>query len=279
VQTELPPSPARRLVAAAILALLLIACTAGEDPAPPVATATSDGVLESRAILGEPMVQLAESVIVLADELAAARYEAARGATMQQHLRALDGSIAGALDAAEAAAAAADEAPTPQAAQIVRDAAGQAVAAAAATEAEIAFLLPVSRVDIGLLGVTELWDRPGSQSEIRGRLDTAATDAAKLRRRARGLEPVPGRCRAIKRNRVGWAATVRTRTQRLQSQANSAGGGEFDDLRTAYRRLPLGVEPRTADQQERRCWRASSGVWGAADELRGAVEALEAALQ
>jgi hypothetical protein len=279
VQTKLPPSPARRLVAAVILALLLVACTAEGDPAPPAATATSDAVLQSRAILGEPMVQLAESVIVLADGLAAARYETTRGADMQQQLRALDGGIAAVLDAAEAAAGAADQAPVPPAAQIVRDAAGHAVAAAVAAEAEIGFLLPASRVDIRLFAATELWDQRGSQSEIRGRLDTAAADAVQLRRRARGLTPVPDKCRMMKRNRVAWAATVRTRTQRLQSQANSAGGGQFDELRAAYRRLPLGVEPRTADQQERVCWRASSGVWGAADELRRAVEALEAALQ
>lgn len=83
----------------------------------------------------------------------------------------------------------------------------------------------------------------------------------------------------MKSNRVTWARTVRARTQRLQGQANSAGGGEFDELRAAFRRLPLGVEPRSADQAERQCWRDASAAWQISEHLRGDVEALEAALQ
>jgi hypothetical protein len=259
------------------LALLVASCTPPVDPAPGP-TSTAEAVLESRAALGTPMVQLAEAVIALADGLATARYELARGPEVLAQLDAVQQQVDEVRATAGAAGEAADGAPVHAAAEIVRDAAQTAGAAADDAEAEVAYLQSVGRLDRQLLAAAALWDEPGSQSQIRTRLDAAARDVSQLRRRARGLQPFPADCRVMRRNRVTWASTVRARTERLQAQANSAGGGEFDQLRTAFRRLPLGEEPRSADQQERRCWRESSGVWGAANDLRAAVEALEAAL-
>ena len=279
MQTDSPPSPLRRLTAACCAILLLGACTSGGDAPPAPQTPTADAVLQSRDALGAPMVRLAEAGIDLANDLQAARYEAERGAPMQRALREVGSSVTALRTAADAGEAAADAAIVDEGATIVGAAAGRARTAAAAAEDEVAFLQRASAVDEALLDVAALWDRPGSQSEIRARLDAAAADAARLRRRARRLQPEPRGCRVMKANRVDWARTVRTRTRRLQSQANSAGGGEFDELRAAFRRLPLGVEPRSADQEERECWRDASAVWQAAEQLRGDVEALEAALQ
>lgn len=281
MQTDPSPSPLRRLTAAAAaLVLLLAGCVGGGDDAtPPAETETGDGVLESRAALGQPMVDLGESVIALADDLAVARYEVPRGAAMQEAVREARDTVEAAREAADAAEAATEDAPVAEAARIVADAVQRARDAVDAGGDEVAYLRSASRVDAALLEVVQQWDERGSQSEIRSRLQAAAEDAGRLRRTARRLQPAPDRCRVMKRNRVGWAATVRTRTQRLQEQANSAGGGTFDELRAAYRRLPFGVEPRTADQQERQCWRDSSAVWTAAQDVRAAVEELEAALQ
>ena len=262
-----------------MLAVAVAGCTSGtEDPAP-AESDTAAAVLQSRSALGEPMVALAEAVIVLADDLDAARYEAGRGPGMRAALEDIGARVDAVRDAADAADDAAADAAIEAAGGIVSDAATRARAAADAADEEVVFLRAVARIDRRLLDLADLWDEPGSQSEIRSRLDAAAGRVARLRRQARALDPVPDGCKVMKRNRVTWAATVRTRTLRLQDQANSAGGGEFDDLRAAYRRLPFGVEPRTADQQERPCWRASSPVWTATDELRAAVDALEAALE
>ena len=279
MQIEPPPSHLRRLTAAVSLILLLAGCTPASEPAAPVPTGPGDDVLQARSALGEPMVQLAEAVIALAEDLADARFETARGTAMRDALQGVSRGVEAVRAAAAAARDAAQQAPVLQAATIVRDAAEQATAAADAAEEEVAYLRRVSRLDVRLLDVAALWDEPGSQSEIRARLDAAAGDAARLRRRVRDLEPAPQSCKVMKRNRIEWAATVRARTRRLQGQANSAGGGEFDQLRAAYRRVPLGVEPRTADQRERPCWRDESIVWTTSEEVRDAVEALESALR
>ena len=265
-----------RPLAAAVLGVLLVSCTPAAEPAPEPPGANP--VLESRELLGEPMVELAEAAISLSEKLDSARHEVVRGDAMRSALREVETSIGATRDAAAAAADAAEDAPVAAAAAIVKEAATQAGAAADAARREVRFLKRAQAVDARLLDAAAQWDRPGSQSEIRARLAAVADDVAAVRRRARRLKPVPALCSQMKRNRIQWSSTVRQRTQRLEEQANSAGGSTFDELRDAFRRLPLGVEPRTADQDGRKCWERRSAVATAAGDLRAAVGALEASL-
>ena len=281
MQTGSPPSPRRRLVAAACLALLL-ACTSASRPEPqPSDSATDDAeaVLQSREALGDPMVALGEAALELVDAVDQVRYEVARGPAMRRALDAVPPAADALRSAADTAARAAGEARVPAAAAIVDAAAAYSEAAADGARAETRYLRRLQRVDARLLAIAAQWDRPGSQSEIRARLAAAAEEVIKVRRRARRLRPSPAGCGQLRANRIAWAKTVRSRTLRLQDRADSAGGSEFDELRAAYRRLPLGVEPRTEDQRERGCWRDRSAVAAAAERVRADVEALQEALQ
>lgn len=260
----------------AVLLVICMACSPGAAPTggdPP--EDPTDAVLESRAALGEPMLALAESIIGLADGLREARHTVARGDAMQDVVEVLpdrqDEVRNAALDAVEAAT----RAPVAEAAAIVETAAERAEHAVAAADGEIAFLRRLTAVDAVLLDTAGQWDRAGSQSEIRTRLDDAADRVGSLRATLREIEPRPRRCTALLENRREWIATVRQRTMALQAEANSAGGTRYDQLRGSYRALPLGVEPRSADRADRRCWSESSAVARAEQEMRTAVEDLQ----
>lgn len=263
----------RRLAALAAASLFLTGCP--DAAAPPSDTSSgTEAVLESRAALGEPMLALAEATIALSDGIDAARHELPRGEQMQEQVERLPALQKAVRDAAEAAAAAADDAPVESAAAIVNGAADRANKAADAADGEIAFLRRIAAIDSALLDAAAEWDRPGSQSEIRARLDALARKVARLRRPVAKAQPDPQRCTAMKRNRREWIATVRKRTEALQAQANSAGGATFDRLRGSYRGLPFAVEPRTVDKADRQCWADASEVREAAQAMREAVDRL-----
>lgn len=264
----------RRLVALGAAALLITGCSDAGEP-PSTGGDRSEEVLASRAALGEPAVALAEAVIALGDGMAAARYEVPRGEDMKAPLQRLPALQQQVRDAARAASEATTDAPIERAAAIVAAAAEQAETAAAAAAAEIEFLNRLAAIDVALLDAAAEWDRPGSQSEIRTRLDAVAGSVGQLRRRLEKVRPAPRQCAVMKRNRAQWISTVRERTRQLQAQANSAGGTTFDRLRSSYRGLPLAVEPRTADRTDRRCWAGASDVAGAEQQLRQAVASLE----
>ena len=231
-------------------------------------------MLESREALGDPMLQVAETTLTLSNSIDAARHESPRGEEMKEVLEQLPAMRQAVREAAAAAAAAAEDAPIESAAAIVSDAADRASRAADAAGGEIAFLRQIAEIDTALLDAAAEWDRPGSQSEIRLRLDALARKVARLKGPLAKAQPDPRRCTAMKRNRGDWIATVRTRTEALQAQANSAGGATFDRLRGSYRSLPFAVEPRTADKADRQCWTDASEVARAAAEMRKAVDAL-----
>jgi hypothetical protein len=132
---------------------------------------------------------------------------------------------------------------------------------------------------VALFDAAATWDEPGSQSEIRARLERLAGQVGRLRRQARRLENAPDACDGLQRNRAAWITTVRQRTLELQANANSAAGSEFDRLRKSYRPLPFAVEPRTADRADRQCWLDESAVARAEQAVRTAVDELQAALQ
>jgi len=264
-------------VAVAGVAVMATACTSG--PAPPAADAPqAEVVLEAREALGEPMLDLAEAVVELSEGLDAARHRARRGEEMAGALDDVEQQITTVRDAAAGGRAAADEAPVDAAAQIVREAADRADAAADAAAAELSYLRDLNRVDLALIGAAATWDAPGSQSEIRARLDGLDGQVAAQRRRVRRLRPVPRRCSAMVDNRREWIGVVRRRTANLRANAHSGAGETFDRLRAAYRPLPFGVEPRIADRADLQCWERRSGVPRAADDLRGAVDELRRSL-
>ena len=270
------PPRLRTLLVTALLSL-------GSTCAPPATTVTPAGgdteaITESREQLGEPMLTLAESVLALSDGLDQARHKIPRGEPMLDALAELRGRQRAVTDAAQAAAEAAEGVAVPAAGAIVRQAATEAERAADAARPEIVYLERVGAVDVALLDAAQTWDQPGSQTEIRVRLEALAEDVARLRPAVRGLRPHPRACAQMKRNRGEWVATVRTRTLELQAQANSAGGSTFDRLRRAYRPLPFAVEPRSADRKDRQCWLNESAVARGANELRRAVDELRAAL-
>ena len=260
----------------ALVAVLLVACSA---PALPGDDGGAAAVLESREILGEPMVELATAVIALGDAVDQARHASRRGREMADDVEELATLGDEVLDAAKAAGGAAEKAPVEQAADVVVAAAAEARDAVAAAESEQSFLEEVAAIDTRLERAVTAWETPGSQSEIRERLGGVAADVAAQRKAVRALKPIPRRCTRLVRNRGEWVRTVYDRTVKLQAQANSAGGATFDELRAAYRRLPFGVEPRTADREDRRCWREESSVAVAAAQMRSAVKELERVLK
>lgn len=261
----------------ALVALLLMGCTMREPAVVP--TDSSGAVLESRELLGDPMVELATEVIGLSDALDAARHQQPRGAEMKDALDGVAERTVAVEAAADAAERAAEQAPVEEAAEVVLQAAQDARDAVEATHNELEYLNDVADIDTRLDRAVTAWDAPGSQSEIRRRLLNRAEDIAVQRRAARALDPVPSACTQLRENRLSWARTVRVRTLELQVLANSAGGRNFDELRAAYRRLPFGAEPRTADREDRECWREASDVAQAAAELRAAVDELEDVLR
>lgn len=263
------------LTCAAAAVLLLLGCTRAAVPA---AEPTADPVLEARSALGEPMVELAEAVIALADGLEQARFDVGRGEDMRRAAGAVAKRRDAVAEAQQAAATAAAQAPVQEAADIVAEAAAATKAALPAADAELRYLRQITEVDAALFDVAAAWDEPGSQSEIRERLLDVAADVVALRGPARRLDPSPRDCTAMRRNRLDWITTVRTRTLALQEQANSFGGSTFDKLRTSYRALPFAVEPRTADRTDRTCWLEESEVVATAGDVRGAVEELRQAL-
>ena len=259
------------------VALLLAGCT--KPPPDDVPTGPSEDVLESRELLGQPMVDLATAVIALSDLVDATRHKAPRGTQMRDQVRAIAKAVKKVDAAADTAERSAADAPVSDAAQIVESAAKAARAAAKGAAAEEDFLADVAAIDIALLGAATVWDEPGSQSEIRLRLDELAKDVEKQRKPIRALQPRPPACTAMKANRVEWLRTVRSRTLKLAQYADGSGGSTYDDLRSAYRRLPFGVEPRTADATDLQCWRSKSAVAKGAEAARKAVDDLEAALK
>ena len=264
-------------VVSAVVAGVLASCTPGGEPQAPETT-SADTILESREILGDPMLELAERMLAVSEGMDAARHRLPRGTEMLQGLEDLRDQVDELRAAVREAEQAAAAAPVEQAAAIVQEAATTAAGAARAATAEIAFLEKAGAIDESLLAAASEWDRPGSQSEIRSRLDALAQQVHALRRRATALRPVPRGCAVLRRNRQRWVATVYSRTLQLQAQANSAGGSEFDRLRTRFRALPLAEEPRVADRADRICWRDRSPVAKAAPAMRAAVEDLRDSL-
>lgn len=234
--------------------------------------------MKSREVLGDPMLELAQSVIALSDGVDEARHKVGRGEAMRAAIGELQARQQAVREAVDAASDAASEAPVEAAGAIVQRASEVAEQTVVASTPELDFLGSVSAIDVRLLAAAAAWDRPGSQSEIRARLSDVAADVARLRRPVRRLQPQPAACKVLKRNRSEWVDTVRKRTLALQEQANSAGGARFDQLRKAYRRLPLAVEPRTADRADRDCWSEHSGVAAGAAAMRAAVDDLQSAL-
>jgi hypothetical protein len=259
------------------VALLLGGCTRlPDDPAP---SGPSEDVLRSRELLGQPMVDLATAVIGLGDLVDAARHKAPRGDEMREQVRAIAKAMDDVDSAADLAERSATDAPVSAAAAIVTRAADDARTAAEGAAVEKRFLSDVAAIDIALLDAAAVWDEPGSQSEIRLRLEELAADVAKQKKRIKALDPQPRACTAMKANRLEWLGTVRSRTLKLQQYADGSGGSTYDDLRSAYRRLPFGVEPRTADAADRECWRTKSEVAQGVASVHGAVDELEAALK
>lgn len=263
----------------AVMALGTAACT----PQTPEPSATpldsSSEVLAARGILGDPMIALAESVIALSDGLDAVRHEVERGAAMRRALVAVRADIPKVQAAAEAAGKAAEQAPVPEAAAVVERAVRAVEDVPAAAQREAAYLKGIAAVDEDLLDAAATWDTPGSQTEIRLRLAELAGEVLRIRPRVNKLRPVPD-CPVMQRNRLAWVKVVHERTVKLEGQANSASGSTFDKLRTAYRRLPLGEEPRTADRTgDQLCWQKQSTVAGAAETMRAAIDQLQTTLR
>jgi hypothetical protein len=267
----------RRLPALGFLLIVLIGCTPGAPPAEE-ASGAADPVLESREVLGDPMLALAEATIALSDGLDEARFKAARGQAMQTAVEALAQRREAVAAAQRQAAAAAEDAPVADAAGIVAEASAAAADMLPVADEELRFLQRIGALDTTLVDAAATWDEPGSQSEIRERLLRLADRVGGLRRRARRVAPKPRACTAMVENRLEWIGTVRSRTLELQAQANSAGGSTFDDLRESYRALPFAVEPRTADRADRSCWLQRSKVVATAAVMRTAVDELRESL-
>lgn len=246
--------------------------------AEPVADGGQADVLASRETLANPMSDLADAVLDLSSGVDEARHKVARGDDMAAALRQLEERRQGVVNAASKLGKAADDVPVRKARDIAVTAADDAQTTAEDATSELEFLDDLVTIDRALFDAAATWDEPGSQSEIRERLDALADDVATLGKKARALQPQPERCDAMRRNRLDWIRTVRQRTERLQGQANSAGGREFDQLRASYRALPFAVEPRTADRADRDCWVERSGVARGEKSLRASVEELRAAL-
>lgn len=261
-----------------VVAGLLTALAACSGPGQPQSEATSNPVLASRAALGDPMLALAESVIAVSDGLDKARHGVPRGQEAAAVVDDLPQRIEEMVAAVDAAGAAAERAPVPAAADIVAAAAEVAGEVVEPAERELAYLQEVTRIDTALSDAAAEWDRPGSQSEVRERLDALAGEVGALQPQVRSLRPVPAQCTVMKANRLAWTRTVVQRTRALQAQANSAGGTAYDELRSTYRSLPFAVEPRTADRADRSCWQRHSEVADAAERMREAVDALRAEL-
>lgn len=261
-----------------VLLVLLAGCTTAPPPEQPAPSETAD-LSQARDLLGRPTVELGEAVIALEVAMEEARFDATRGPDMGA---ALD-DVAQRMDAVETTADAAEAAATQATVDAAVDAVEQAVeagrAAVDAAADELRYLRRVQRIDTALLDAAAQWDRPGSQSELRTVLIVVERDVEALALRARRLNPVPEACRIMRRNRNEWIDTVAQRTLRLAEEANSAGGTTYDELRSAFRRLPFGVEPRVADRAEKPCWQDESPLPGASDQLRDLVEELEAALR
>ena len=267
----------RTAIAVFLLGVALAGCTSA--PPPEQAPSERTDVSLARELLGRPTVELGEAVIGLELAVEEARFDANRGADMAA---ALD-DVADRMDVLDAAADAAEEAtadaPVAAAVDVVERAVEAGRTARDAANAELRYLRRVARIDTALLDAAAEWDRPGSQSELRTVLIVVENDVEALAPRARRLEQVPEACRIMRRNRSEWVRTVLQRTLRLAAEANSAGGATYDELRGAFRRLPLGVEPRVADRAEKPCWQERSPLPEASDELRDLVEELEAALR
>ena len=268
----------RRAIGVALL-VVLAGCTSAPPPEQPAPSETTADLSQARDLLGRPTVELGEAVIALGVAMEEARFDATRGPDMGAALDDVAQRREAVETAADAAAEAAAQATVEAAVEAVEQAVDAGRAAADAAADEVRYLRRVQRIDTALLDAAAQWDRPGSQSELRTVLIVVERDVKALALRARRLDPVPEACRIMRRNRNEWIDTVLQRTLRLAEQANSAGGTTYDELRSAFRRLPFGVEPRVADRAEKPCWQDESPLPGASDELRDLVEELEAALR
>lgn len=266
----------RRAATLLLLVTLGSACSSG--PPAQGGAATAPQVAESRELLGDPLVALAQAGLGLAEDLDVLRHEVERGARMNRDLRVLNADVRQVRTAARTALDAARQAPVADAGAVLSQGVTDALAAASAAQAELAYLQALSRIDAALLAEAGRWDEPGSQSELRERLDAQIGRVRALRARLRKVKPQPGSCTAMVANRRRWIGVVLDRATELRDSADSAGGARYDELRDAYRRAPLAEDPVTADAKDRACWVKRSDVWVTGQDLRSRVDQLQGVL-
>jgi len=282
-----PVHPSRCLLLFAGCAVIaLTACDGGDTAAPAapsVSAQPSGDIGEARAAMGGPTVALADALLAAAAQVDAARHSQPRGAMARQAAAAVQASLQELRDAALAADAAArplaGDDRIGRAADVVTDAASVGLVAADDGAAQAAALERLSTLDERLEGVVAVWTEPGSQSEQRAALATAAADADAVAVEAAAEPAVPEGCPALRDARVRWAQLVAERSRRLAELATSAGGSEFDARRAEFTDQPYGEDRLAADAADRGCWAERSRLAGAAAGIRNQVETLEALLQ
>jgi len=248
-------------------------------------TAPDDGEVQTaRAALGEPVVALADALLVAAAEVDAVRHEVPRGAPARAAASALperfEALRAAALDADEAGRGlGADEGRVGRAAALVTEAAAIALRAADAGAAQAAASERLAGIDERMDQAVAAWDAPGSQSGRRAALGEQAAALDALAADAAAEQPVPEGCPAQRDARVRWAGLLAERTRTLQSLATGETGDRYDAERAAFRADPFGEDRRAVDAADRPCWEQESVLARAAAGIRAEVEALEALLR
>lgn len=257
-----------RLLGAVVVVGVLAPGLAGcVPPVPdPVVTTTVDpgdaAVLQARAVIGDPVLAVADPLLELGGRLDAIRHEVPRGAAQQAAVEALRVDLATLAQAGEALRDVADGLRTPDLADdrvaAAADAAGSlAELAAEAVEeaaADLDALAPLLADDLALDAIVAAWDDRGSRSQRLEAL-TALVEVADAQVAATRRLDVPA-CVDLRTDRIRWAELVAARTRELRDAVAGREGTRFDELRERFQRAPYGEDRAVADSESRVCWAA-----------------------
>lgn len=266
----------------AVLAVLLAACSGGltADPTPDPQERI-EAIRATRAAVLEPVLNLGTQAAATAAWLdqAAASPDEQLLVQLRDAIADLDDARTDLADAVDLLRGTVQQTDDVQSAQHAM--ARMVVAAEELGEAaqEVLRGLEILLAGIPVLeGVTDGWNQPGSQSQLTARFQESAAVAEALAEQVQGPDTCAGPA-----DRVADAAVfVAEATSELEALVRAGAGTRFDERRGELSQSPYGLDGDRAVNMrasvDRDACPAISSAQDAAEELLGAMEDLEAAL-